>query len=142
MNRVVHFEIHATDLDTSQEFYENLFGWKFEKMGEEFGGYRVIVTGENKLGEPMTPEMMGINGGMTLRKGPAPMDSAPVSAFVNVIGVEDADAVMAKAVELGGSIALEAMNVPGVGRLGYCKDPDNNIFGVIKPSMPPGPPAA
>lgn len=69
-------------------------------------------------------------------------DGASVGAFVNVIGVEDVDAIITKAVELGGSVALEAMDVPGVGRLGYCKDTDNNIFGVIKPSMPPGPSAA
>ncbi len=45
MNRVVHFEIMADDPDRAQKFYEACFGWTFQKMGEEFGGYRVIMTG-------------------------------------------------------------------------------------------------
>lgn len=142
MNRVVHFEIHAADPDKLQAFYEGLFGWKFQKMGSEFANYRIIITGENKLGELMTPEMMGINGGMTDRRGAPAESGAPVNAFVNVIGVEDVDATFAKGLSLGGSEAIAPMDMPGVGRLAYLKDPENSIFGIIKPTMPPGGPQA
>lgn len=141
MNRVVHFEIHAKDMDKVQQFYEGLFGWKFQNMGETYGDYRVIVTGENKLGDPMTVESMGINGGMAKRQGEPPESGAPMSAFVNVIGVENVDAMFKKAIDLGGSIALGPMDIPNVGRVAYVKDPENTIFGMITPTMPPGTPA-
>lgn len=34
MNRVVHFEIQADDLDRAQKFYEDVFGWTFKKWGK------------------------------------------------------------------------------------------------------------
>lgn len=121
-----------------QAFYKELFGWNFMNMGGEYGDYRVIATGpgpDELAGKPMKMEEVGINGGLTARKGDIAADGAPVNAFVNIIGVDDVDATMAKAQTLGGTVALPAMEVPNVGRLGYLKDPDNNIFGVIKPKM-------
>ena len=31
MNRVIHFEIHAQNLDRAAKFYSELFGWQFVK---------------------------------------------------------------------------------------------------------------
>ena len=138
MNRVVHFEVHAKDMDAMQKFYQELFGWDFKSYGEEYGGYRVIMTGpgpDEIAGKMIKMEEIGINGGMTKRQGEPAASGAPVNAFVCIIGVDDVDAVMKKGVELGGTVALAASDVPGVGRLGYLKDPEQNIFGVIKPKM-------
>ena len=30
-------------------------------------------------------------------------------------------------------MALDKMDVPGVGWLAYCKDPEGNIFGMLQP---------
>ena len=46
MNRVVHFEIHAKDLDRTQKFYEDVFGWTITDMGPQMGNYRVVETGK------------------------------------------------------------------------------------------------
>jgi predicted enzyme related to lactoylglutathione lyase len=137
MNRVVHFEIHASDPDGMQKFYQELFGWEFQAMGSDMGNYRVIRTGPGpeEMAKGVGIENLGINGGMTPRKGAAPELGAPVNAFVNVIGVSDTDAIVAKAQTLGGNVALEAMDVPGVGRLAYVLDPERNIFGVLTPDM-------
>lgn len=37
MNRVVHFEIHAKNLDEMQRFYTDVFGWSIKDMGEQMG---------------------------------------------------------------------------------------------------------
>lgn len=136
MNRVVHFEIHASDPDASQKFYEGLFGWTFQVMGQEYGGYRVIVTGPgpDEMAKGVTMENVGINGGMTERRGEAAAVGAPVNGFVNIIGVENVDQTMEKAQALGGKVALPAMDIPSIGRVGYLLDPDNTIFGVITPA--------
>ncbi len=131
MNRVVHFEIHAKDMDAMQKFYQDCFGWEVSAMGEAFGGYRVLVSGK--------PGDMGINGGMVLRKGDLPKEGAAVNAFVCTIGVSSIDETLAKIEKAGGTIATEKMDIPGVGLLAYRKDPEGNIFGVIQPdpaSMP------
>ncbi len=31
MNRVVHFDFQADDVSRAQKFYQNVFGWKFNK---------------------------------------------------------------------------------------------------------------
>lgn len=129
MNRVVHFEIHARDLDAVQKFYEDVFGWSIKDAGPQFGGYRMVMTGENAPGE----KWPGINGGITPRNGAPPDGSEPVDAFVCTIGVDDIDEYISKVKTAGGSISLAKMDVPAVGWLAYCKDVEGNIFGILQP---------
>ena len=126
MNRVVHFEIHAADLDKMTKFYQDCFGWTVEVMGQEYGGYRVLTSGKK--------EDLGINGGMVLRRGDLPKDGAAVNAYVCIIGVKDIDEILKKVDAAGGTVATEKMDVPGVGLLAYRKDPEGNIFGILQPS--------
>lgn len=124
MARPIHFEIHAADPARVQAFYEALFGWSFQRWGEQ--DYWIIKTGE---GQP------GIDGGMVRRMGDAPDPAAPtpVIAYVCTVGVEDLDRYLQSALGLGGMIALDKMPIPGVGWLAYVKDPDGNIFGMMQP---------
>lgn len=133
MNRVVHFEIHASNMEASKKFYSEVFGWNMQQMGAEYGDYVVVQTGPNMPTGKM--EDMGINGGMTLRKGAIPESGQPVNAFVCIIAVDNIDAYIEKAKAAGGTIALEKMEVPKVGLLVYFKDPDNNLFGMLQPDM-------
>jgi uncharacterized protein len=123
MSRVVHFEIHATTPPVLIEFYSTLFGWTFQQWGNM--KYWVIDTG--KKTEP------GIDGGLVPRRGPAPSPAQPVGSFVCTVQVDGLDAVIAKAVSLGGAIALPKMPVPTVGWLAYVKDPDGNLLGLMQP---------
>ncbi len=139
MNRVVHFEIHADDMDRAQKFYEQAFGWKFINMGGEYGDYRVIMTGpgpDEIAGGKVTMEDVGINGGMTKRRGPRPAADAPVHGYVNIVGVKDIDKAIADVEKAGGTLALAKMLVPNVGHVAYYKDTEGNIFGMIQPIMP------
>jgi predicted enzyme related to lactoylglutathione lyase len=131
MNRVVHFEIHAKNLDLVQKFYQTVFGWDIKDMGPSMGSYRLITTGTD-AGQEKWP---GINGGLTPRQGEAPKGGEPVNAFVCTISVENVDTSIEKVKQAGGSIALDKMDVPGVGHLVYCLDPEQNIFGMLQPHM-------
>lgn len=137
MNRVVHFEINASDPDKLQKFYTSLFSWEISDAGPDYGGYRIVKTGENKVGMTLTPQNMGINGGLMKRPDGAAGAPGPANAFVCIIGVEDADATYKKALELGGASVMAPSDVPKVGRIAYMTDPDGNRFGIIKPSMEP-----
>ena len=139
MNRVVHFEIHAEDMDRAQKFYESVFGWTFQDMGDKYGNYRVIVTGpgpDDIAAGKVTMENVGINGGLTKRVGPRPAANAPVFGYVCIVGVDNIDAYIKKAETAGATLALAKMDVPNVGQLAYYKDTEGNIFGMIQPVMP------
>lgn len=124
MNRIVHFEIHSSDPDRAQKFYEEVFGWGIQSAGPQFGGYRLITTG---------PAGQAVNGGLLQRQGAAPQGGEPVNAFVCTIQVDDIDATLERIQKAGGAHATDKMNIPGVGTLAYRKDPDGNIFGVLQP---------
>lgn len=122
MSRVVHFEIHATEPQKVAAFYAALFGWKVQQWGDQ--PYWLFDTG--------TPDKPGINGGLVPRRGAAPVEGQAVNAFVCTVDVTAVDDIMARAVSLGGTIALPKMPIPGVGWLAYIKDPDGNILGVMQ----------
>ncbi len=129
MNRVVHFEIHAADADKMQEFYQSVFGWDIKDLGAMMGNYRIINTGADAAGK----QWPGINGGMTPRRGALPQLGQAVNAFVCTIEVANVDETLGKIATAGGTIALDKMDVPGVGTLAYILDPENNIFGILQP---------
>ena len=126
-NLVVHFEIHASEPQRLIDFYSGLFGWEFTQFGDV--PYWSIVTGEGAIGNVAGQPGMGINGGLTQRMGPKPEVGAPINGCNIVIGVDDVDALMRRGLELGGAEALPAEDMQGVGRVGYLRDPDDNVFG-------------
>jgi predicted enzyme related to lactoylglutathione lyase len=130
MNRVVHFEVHAANLDQMQKFYSDVFGWQITDMGPNMGNYRMVNTGEDKSGTTYP----GINGGLTPRHGPPPQENQAVNAFVCTLGVDDIDAYIEKVKSAGGASALDKIQIPGVGWLTYMKDPEGNIFGMLQPA--------
>jgi predicted enzyme related to lactoylglutathione lyase len=128
--RPVHFEIHASDPDTVRAFYESVFGWTFQRWGDI--PYWIVITGD---GDPMagTPHSQpGIDGGMLPRRGDPPGDAQAVNSFVVTVDVPDCDAYVDRAVSAGGSVALPAQDMAGVGRVAYVKDPDGNLFGLFQ----------
>jgi predicted enzyme related to lactoylglutathione lyase len=130
MNRVVHFEIHAINPEQAAKFYRNVFGWEIKEwivpgvQIPEENRYWMVTTGsENKA---------GINGGMVVRRGPAPAEGQAVNAYVCTIEVASIDEFIEKAVSAGAVITIPKMPIKGVGWLAYCKDPDGNIFGMMQ----------
>jgi len=124
MPRPIHFEIHAAEPDRAMRFYGELFGWKFTAWGGVAGYWQV------RTGEPSEP---GIDGGLVARRGEAPSEGQPINAFPCTVGVKSVDEALARAVALGGRVAVPKMPLPGVGWLAYAKDTEGNIFGLHQP---------
>ena len=130
MNRVIHFEIHTADPERTAAFYRDIFGWEIQewvvpgvKIPEE-NRYWLVTTGSAK--EP------GINGGILVRRGPAPAEGQAVNAFVCTIEVAALDEYVDRAVKAGASVVIPRMPIKGVGWLAYCKDIEGNIFGMMQ----------
>lgn len=111
MPRPIFFEIPTQNADRAQEFYSALFGWQFMKY-EGMENYWLISTGEGP----------GIDGGLMMRPG-------PVTNTLDVPSLTDA---IAGIEARGGKVVVEPQDIPGVGQLAYCTDPDGNIFGIIQ----------
>ena len=130
MNRIIHFEIQATDPERLALFYRSVFGWEinewvlpgFEMKDED--RYWMVITGAE--GEP------GINGGLVFRHGPRPPVGLSANAFFCTIGVSDLDKSVRKVTDAGGKIVVTRMAIRGVGWWVSCLDPEGNQFGMTQ----------
>lgn len=126
MGRLVHFEIHVSDMIRAKKFYGEVFGWTFQDWTEYAGmPYFGAVTGKE--------EELGINGALMQRQGPAPEATQALNGFACTMGVENYNQSEAKILENGGTVALPKYALPGMAWQGYYKDPEGNIFGIHQP---------
>src|SRR4051812_756540 len=94
-NPVIHFEMGYKDKDRMVKFYQSVFDWRTQAMGEDMGNYVVAQTADTDAdGMVQTPGT--INGGF-YQKTDNPLSQAPSV----VISVKDIKAAM-KAVEAAG----------------------------------------
>lgn len=128
MSKVIRFEIAATDLVRSKKFYEDIFGWKFDKWDKPDSSgneYYDIKTGEDRK------EMPGIDGGLMKATMPMSMDSK--SGFVCSIDVDNLDEALKKIEKMGGkTIKPKTAGNDGWGWFAYAEDPDGNVFSLLE----------
>ena len=124
MNRVVHFEINADDVERASKFDSAVFGWKIEPWGPPEYGYMHVQTGD--AAEP------GIDGGIWKGEGPRPTLGSRLNAFNCSIEVSNIDETLKKITDAGGSVTRKKAQIPGVGWLAMCMDTEGNTFGVMQ----------
>jgi uncharacterized protein len=132
MARVVHFEIHASDMDRAERFYSAAFGWTVQRWQGPVD-YRLLMTGSGK--EP------GINGALVERRGEAG-DRDAVNGYVCTVAVESIEETEAKVTGAGGRQVADRQTIPGVGELSYFEDTEGNVFGALQPAEPASPGAS
>jgi predicted enzyme related to lactoylglutathione lyase len=113
--RVIHFEIASDDPERLAKFYEDVFGWSFNKWQGPIE-YWLVTTGK---AEP------GIDGGFMRRMPEMP-------AVVNTLDVPDLEKYRDKVKTAGGTLVTDKMAVPGVGWFCYFKDPQGNVHGMMQ----------
>jgi len=116
MPRLVHFEMNVKDVHKTIAFYEDVFGWKFQKWDGPMD-YWLIMTGDEK--EP------GIDGGLGFEEEGFPK-------VVNTIDVDNIDDIIKKIESNGGEIVRPKHAVPGVGWLAYFKDSESVMSGIMQ----------
>lgn len=121
-NRVVHFEIQAENPERAIKFYQDVFGWEFEKWGEN--PYWMVMTAEKDSKEP------GINGGLLPRPCPPPAPEQGTNAFVCTVQVDNYDDIEKKILAAGGKVAMPKFALAGMAWQGYYIDTEGNTFGL------------
>jgi uncharacterized protein len=124
MNRVVHFEIQAENIERAVGFYKSVFGWEFPKWMENYWG---VMTAPKESKEP------GINGGLLKRPCPPPKAEQGTNAFVCTVQVDNFDEIAKKIATAGGKVAMPKFALVGMAWQGYFIDTEDNTFGVHQP---------
>jgi hypothetical protein len=108
---VVHFEIGCRDRAKTGDFYSKLFGWQITEAGPASN----IQTG--------SPQ--GISGHITS------LGHEPEHYTMFYVDVEDVQAALDKAAELGGKTVVGPIAIP-TGTFAWFADPDGNMIGLVK----------
>lgn len=123
------YELMTTDLAAATRFYGEAVGLGNEPWPDPAMEYTLWKAPD---GQPM--------GGLAALSAEAQAMGAGPS-WMGVIGVADTDAIVARAVELGGTLLEGPMEVPGVGRFAVLADPTGAAFSVMAdPNAPAGEP--
>ena len=109
-------ELMTDDPAAAVAFYGQLFGWKAENMDMGTGAYHVVKIGDESIG--------GI-------AGKPPGSAGMPSAWGCYVTVDDIDATAARCAELGGTVCMAPMDIPGVGRMAVLQDPQGAVFNAI-----------
>jgi predicted enzyme related to lactoylglutathione lyase len=120
-------EVYPRDVAEAKSFYQATFGWETEDM--PMGDFTYTVVKPEGGGEQssqggimaITPDMAA--GGVT-------------PTWRVYFEVADCDAAVAASTSHGGSVAVPATDIPGVGRFATLVDPAGAAFAVIKSSAP------
>jgi predicted enzyme related to lactoylglutathione lyase len=113
-SRPTHFEVPVDDPDRAEKFYENVFGWKFDRYPGAPDYYGMATTGDS------TP---GINGALFQRR-----EGAGTSLTMEVGSIEDAIQTIESE---GGAVVQGKTAIPGMGWFATCTDTEGNTFGLF-----------
>ena len=118
----VHFDIPADDPEKLGKFYEEVFGWKIERMPGPIEYWSVLTVPVDEEGNPIRP---GVNGGMMRRESP---EQKPII----YIAVESVDEYCRKIEAQGGKVVVPKQEVPGIGWWASFLDPEGNQFAIFE----------
>ncbi|TLS44698.1 VOC family protein [Streptomyces montanus] len=116
-------ELYTPDIAAAAAFYNSVLGLETSAVPFPGGTYTCVNPGGTK-----EEDMFG--GLVPLADDP--VEEAAGAYWLPYFEVTDPDSVVAKAEELGGTIRMPAMSMPGVGRLAKLADPGGARFAIIK----------
>ena len=114
-------DLTTTDQPAAKAFYSALFGWEAEDM---------------PVGEGVFYSMMSIDGKNVAAIAPQPeqqRDAGVPPTWQSYVTVEDADATVQRAKELGGTAHADAFDVMEAGRMAVLQDPHGAFFMIWQP---------
>jgi predicted enzyme related to lactoylglutathione lyase len=105
---IVHVEFSSRNFDESGNFYEQLFGWKIERLPEMNYALWQAADGSGGGFNPLS-------------------DHTRAGDVLVYVDSDDIQADLQKAKSLGGTIVEPKQEIPGQGWFGIFKDPTGNM---------------
>ena len=116
-NKVVLFEIPASNFNQAKAFYETVFDWKIELWRDE--GAMALTTAVDKDFTPSEPG--GINGGFYKRRS---KDDHPSFG----IETDSIDRTLATIAKAGGTVVTPKHSIGEWGFMADFADPEGNVM--------------
>jgi predicted enzyme related to lactoylglutathione lyase len=116
-----YFDFTVKDLGKARAFFENVFGWRFEKFPMPYEYYRIQAGEEDEA---------GIDGGIGAIEDTTVSGGNPLTQVT--IPVPDLDEFVSKVQESGGHVIEQKMAIPGIGWYSTCAEPGGLKFGIIQ----------
>jgi len=111
-------ELMKRDIQAMAKFYTELLGWQAVDSGMPGMKYTLFNSGDKAAGGMM--EM------------PAEIPAQVPAHWMAYIAVDDIDAVIKKAPDLGGKVLHGPQDVPGVGRFAVIQDPGGAVVSLLQ----------
>ncbi|MGH8978528.1 MAG: VOC family protein [Acidimicrobiia bacterium] len=115
-------DLSTSDMEKSKAFYGELFGWKAEEAGEDFGGYVNFVKDDVRVA-----------GGMQ-----SDGESSVPDVWSVYLAVDDAQKTTDAAAKHGGPVIVPPMDVGDLGTMAFVTDPGGAAIGLWKPGLHKG----
>jgi uncharacterized protein len=115
------FELHTRDYDRSLDFYKDVLGWETTVAGDT-PDFRYTMAG------PADEEYLGVMDASNF------LPEGVSSYWAVYVQVDDVDATVARAVELGGAVVQQAEDTP-YGRLATISDPTGAAIKLRGPNV-------
>ncbi|KAA2243566.1 VOC family protein [Chitinophaga agrisoli] len=124
MQKVVHFEIPADDIERARKFYSDIFGWRIQDWplqdGSVYTGARTVEVDETTF---IPKEPGAINGAIVKR------DEVVKTPQVTV-NVPSIDEYAEKVKAAGGQVLKPKQEIEGTGYYAYVTDSEGNLLGL------------
>ena len=115
-------ELFTRDVSRAKAFYSAVFGWTYDSFVME--GYEYTVA--------KTPDAAVV--------GISPVEVGPLNTtqayWLSTVEVDDVDAAVATAAELGAAIIQQPRDVPNIGRFAVMRDPNGAAIALLTPAQP------
>lgn len=119
--RFVWYELMTTDPEAAEAFYKDVMDWGTTPFEGGPTPYTVWLNGQTPIGGLMElpPDLRSVG--------------VPPNWTVSV-STPDVDATIARVAELGGSVRVQPMDIPMVGRFSVVADPQGAVINVFTPA--------
>ena len=119
----VWYDLMTTDLEAAKAFYTKVVGWGVQEWTEAPEGmppYTMWTVGDAPIG--------GMNE--------LPADALEHGArphWLSYVRVDDVDATLSKATEMGATVVMRPTDLPSIGRMAIFSDPQGPTLAVFRP---------
>jgi predicted enzyme related to lactoylglutathione lyase len=116
-------DLASTDDAAAADFYSRIFGWEYDEM---------------PIGDGLVHRNAKLGGMLVAGIDPVMPGTGQPTSWTNFVFVEDIDATVATARELGAKVIAEPMDVMGEGHMAVLMDPTGAAVGLWQPGRHTG----